>query len=1053
MEALGTHPEVRELQRTMRDLVALSAMPAAWIGRDLKEITEGCLDVLTGVLDVSAASVRLRDVDNGNESEAVYDPEHIDFVDWVREQASTTGSTQRSKVQNFDFLGGPLRVAFLPIGLNSAFGLMAIASSRPDFPSESEMLLASVAGNHAATAFQTACLRVEAEVERHRLKEVLSQAPAAIALLNGPEHRWAFVNDLYIRVTGRKSTTDFVGKTLYEALPELEGQGFLELMDRVYATGEPFIGSEMRITLNRSADSGPEDGYFNFVYQPVLNRAGTVDAILVHAVEVTDQVLSRKQIEISEGRLRLAQTAAHVGTWEWDPIRHTRNLSDELHDIFGYEKSDPNPGQTWASRIAPEDFPKVREWMEQGQISGHMDFEYRYRHPARGVRWLHCKGSRLKQGSRMYGVVIDITERKQTEEALKQSEERLRAIIETTPECVKIVASDGTLMHMNSAGLGMVGVDCAEMAVGRSIYDVIAPEDRERFAEFNKRICAGAKEALEFDIIDMNGGRHHMESHAAPLQEFDGSTAHLAVTRDVTARKLAENAIREREEEFRGLANSMPQLVWMANPDGHIFWYNQRWCEYTGSSRDEMESLGWQRFHDPELLPEVIERWTASLVNGEPFEMTFPLRGADGIFRPFLTRVVPVHDANGKITRWFGTNTDVSAEMEAQQVLRESKDKLESALVASQRLAAIVESSDDAIVSKDLNGIVTSWNRRAEQIFGFRADEIIGQSIIKIIPDELQAGEQDILTTIARGEGIEHFETVRRTKSGQLLDVSLTISPVKDETGKIVGAAKIARDITQRKKTERALRTTERLASVGRLAATVAHEMNNPLEAVTNLVFLARKAESKEASDEFLATAEEELGRVSLITKQTLGFYRETKGSSLTNLGSIIQPLVSILHSRSRNKSITINTEIRCDEEIKCVAGEIRQLFANLLGNSIDAVPNGGRIQVRISEATERGGQLRNGVRLTVADSGPGIHPIVKDKLFEPFFTTKKDVGTGLGLWISKSIVENHGGSIRVKSSVVPGRSWTVFSVFLPAAPPTTDADPPKQMAIADPTG
>ena len=243
-----------------------------------------------------------------------------------------------------------------------------------------------------------------------------------------------------------------------------KGQGFIELLDRVYATGEPFIGREMKATLNRSADSGPEDAYFNFVYQPILNRAGTVDGILVHAVEVTDQVLTRKQIEISEGRLRLAQAAAHVGTWEWDPIQNTRVLSDELHDIFGYEKNDPNSSQTWSSRIAPDDFAKVCELMEQGQISGHMDFEYRYRHPERGLRWLHCKGSSLRQDSRMYGVVIDITERKQTEEALKQSEERLRAIIETTPECVKIVASDGTLMQMNSAGLAMVGADCAEMA-------------------------------------------------------------------------------------------------------------------------------------------------------------------------------------------------------------------------------------------------------------------------------------------------------------------------------------------------------------------------------------------------------------------------------------------------------------------------------------------------------------------------------------------------------------------------------------------------------------
>ncbi len=791
MEALGTAPETRELQRTMRDLAALSAMPAAWIGRGLSEITQGCLDVLVGVLDVSAAYVRLRDVINGQEDEAVFDPDHTSFAEWVHLQVATPGPTQSARILRFDPSSRNLRVAVLPVGLNYAPGLMAIASSRANFPTESEMLLASVVANHASIAFRTVCLREEAELERSRLKELLSQAPAGIALLNGPEHRWTYVNNLYVRVTGRKSANDFIGKTLHGALPELEGQGFIELMDRVYATGEPFIGREMKATLNRPANVGPEDAYFNFVYQPILNRVGTVDGILVHAVEVTDQVLARKQIEISEGRLRLAQAAAHIGTWEWDPLKDARFLSEELRAIFGYEENDSNSFETWASRVAPDDFERVRELMEAGHQSGQMDFEYRYRHPVLGLRWLHCRGSRAQGDSRMFGVVIDITERKQTEKAL-----------------------------------------------------------------------------------------------------------------------------------------------------------------------------------------------------------------------------------------------------------RESNDKLEVALVASQRLAAIVESSDDAIVSKNLDGTVTSWNRRAEQMFGFSAEEMIGESILKIIPDHLHTTEREILATIARGDRIEHFETIRRTKSGELLEVSLTISPTKDESGRIVGAAKIARDITQRRKTEHALRTTERLASVGRLASTVAHEMNNPLEAVTNLVYLAQRTESIDQIKELLATAESELGRASLITKQTLGFYRETKDLSPRRVGSLIQPLISIFQSRFQNKSILVDCEVRHDPEVFCVPGEICQLFANLLGNSIDAVPSGGRIRIRISATSEHGGDSRNGVRLTVADSGAGIPPSLKEKLFEPFFTTKKDVGTGLGLWICKSIVENHRGSIRIRSCAVPGRSWTVFSVFLPERPPISMADP-----------
>ena len=355
-----------------------------------------------------------------------------------------------------------------------------------------------------------------------------------------------------------------------------------------------------------------------------------------------------------------------------------------------------------------------------------------------------------------------------------------------------------------------------------------------------------------------------------------------------------------------------------------------------------------------------------------------------------------------------------------------------SAQEASQRLSAIVASSDDAIVSKDLTGIVSSWNASAEMMFGFTAEEMIGQPITKIIPPELHEDETRILATIARGERIEHFETVRVTKNGERVEVSLTVSPLKDESGRIVGAAKIARDITQRKKAENALHTAERLASVGRLAATIAHEINNPLEALTNLVYLARNADNQKDAQVYLAGAEEELERVSHLTRQTLGFYRETKGASKVRVGSMVTGLLTVFASRTRNKGIEITAEIDEDPEISAVPGEIRQLVANLVGNSIDAADGGGRIRVRVSAATQWGAACRKGVRITVGDNGSGIPRELRAQLFEPFFTTKKEVGTGLGLWVCKSIVEKHRGAIRVKSSTGPGKSWTVFSVFLP---------------------
>jgi len=365
--------------------------------------------------------------------------------------------------------------------------------------------------------------------------------------------------------------------------------------------------------------------------------------------------------------------------------------------------------------------------------------------------------------------------------------------------------------------------------------------------------------------------------------------------------------------------------------------------------------------------------------------------------------------------------------------LRRNQQQLQIALVASQHLAAIVESSDDAIVSKDLNGIVTSWNSGAEKMFGYTSREMIGRPILTIIPPELQDDENRILATIARGDRIEHFETERVGKNGRRIEVSLTISPVKDDEGRIIGAAKIARDITQAKRAERALRTSERLASVGRLAATVAHEINNPLEAITNLVYLAKNSDSQGSALEYLTKAEEELERISHITRQTLGFYRETKGATRIRIGTLVTSLLSVFSSRIRSKQLEVRTEIKQDPEVHVIPGEIRQVIANLFGNSIDAVETGGRIRVRVSALAAWGSQPRPGVRVTIADNGLGIPNDIRPMLFEPFFTTKKDVGTGLGLWVCKSIIRKHGGSIRFRSSTTPGRSGTAFSVFFPA--------------------
>ena len=434
----------------------------------------------------------------------------------------------------------------------------------------------------------------------------------------------------------------------------------------------------------------------------------------------------------------------------------------------------------------------------------------------------------------------------------------------------------------------------------------------------------------------------------------------------------------------------------------------------------------WEELVHPDDRAEAVRQVELSLQTRAPVQAEWRVIWPDGSIHWLLARWQAISDESGKLVRLTGVNIDITEQKRAQE--------------AQQRLSAIVASSDDAIISKDLSGIVTSWNAAAERMFGYTADEIIGGSIMTIIPPELYEDEDRILSTIARGEKIEHFETMRLHKNGTRVEVALTVSPVRDRSGKIIGSAKIARDITQTKRTERSLRTAERLASVGRLAATVAHEINNPLEAISNLVYLAKQTDSPEVARSYLEGAEEELDRIFHISKQTLGFYREVKGATAIRLSAIVTSLLSVFASRTRSKNIQVYPEVRGDTEVRGVPGELRQVVANLMSNSIDAVPSGGRIRIRVSKAWGANQTRSPGVRLTIADNGSGISPDILKHLFEPFVTSNKEIGTGLGLWITKTIVAAHGGTIRVKSSTKPGKSWTVFTIFLPAAASQTAA-------------
>ena len=350
-----------------------------------------------------------------------------------------------------------------------------------------------------------------------------------------------------------------------------------------------------------------------------------------------------------------------------------------------------------------------------------------------------------------------------------------------------------------------------------------------------------------------------------------------------------------------------------------------------------------------------------------------------------------------------------------------------------QQLAAIVTSSEDAILSFTVDGIVTSWNRGAESLYGYTAREIIGRPLAVIVPTDRIGELARNLDRLNREERVGSYETERVHKNGARLRVLLSVSPIRNERGELVGASAIARDISQQKRTEEALRRNERLATAGRLTAAIAHEIRNPLEALINLVYLARRDAA--GRDEYLRLAEQEIGRLDSIAQQALGFVRETTSPERLDPAKILDEVLQLYLRKLQQNHITVDKRSQEQMEIFGFPGELRQLFSNLILNAMEAMKDGGTLHLRVVRTHEWSGEQRPGACVTIADTGNGIQSTDLPHIFEPFYTTKKENGTGLGLWLAYGIAQKHTGWIKVSSRTTAGHSGTVFSVFLPESP------------------
>jgi len=481
---------------------------------------------------------------------------------------------------------------------------------------------------------------------------------------------------------------------------------------------------------------------------------------------------------------------------------------------------------------------------------------------------------------------------------------------------------------------------------------------------------------------------------------------------------------------------SIGEAVIACDADGDVVFMNGVAEKLTGWTQDE----AWQRplGEIVRLIDEETQSPTDRVPQSETVARTANytlLVRRDGMAIPIDDSSAPIRNSDGQLTGIVLIFRDITErrrdERHRESLMRDAEESLRLLRRQSSELETIYKTAPIGLALFDpVEFRYLRLNDTQAKIVGLPAEEILGKTLTEIAPID---GLKEMFEQVAQGKPLRNaqLEGELPTQPGVQRYWTVNYFPVYGEDGKVQAITAASLEVTAQKRAERALIQNEKIAAVGRLASSIAHEINNPLEAVTNLLYLAGHTADLQQIRDYLDTADRELRRISLIASQTLRFYRQSTRPQAIQCKALVESVLTLNQGRLMNSGIKVEMRPWAEQPIICFEGEIRQVLNNLVGNAVDAMPRGGLLLIR-SRRTTNWNSGEQGVTLTFADTGSGISRAVQRRIFEPFFTTKDNHGTGLGLWISQEIVEKHQGKLGVRSSQRPGKSGTVFRLFLP---------------------
>jgi PAS domain S-box-containing protein len=798
--------------------------------------------------------------------------------------------------------------------------------------------------------------------------------------------------------------------------------------------------------------------------------------------DITDRKLAENALRESDERFR--QLADHITDVFWIRSADMRTLhyvSPAFERIWGRSiaslYADPH---AWSDFVVEEDRARVLAAFQALGQDPPLDIEYRIARPDGEIRWVHVRAFQVRDAAgqviRNTGIVSDITQRRLIDAALHESEQRYRALVEWSPEPCAVTRA-GTIMFLNPAAVRMIGAASPQQLIGTSIVERVHPDSRAlaRRRVEQARTSGGALPLVEERFMRLDGTVIDVEIQGTAIV-FDGEPALFSSIRDVTASRRAAAALRASAEEFRLLAEAVPQMVWIARADGWNLYFNQRWVEYTGMTLEESAGHGWSRPFHPADRQRAEDAWRHSTETLTIYSLECLLRRADGAYRWWLVRGAPVTESDGSVSRWFGTCTDIHdlklAQLEAARTNRALTMLSISAGPSAGTGAAFFElmarNMADAIGGQA--GFVAEVLPGEPAIARTIAAIVEGETVASLdypirgtFCEGLMASDASIMAVLPPGQyppalaravpGARGYLGRRLIgASGERLGLVFVLFRDVPEDRAIAtatlqifaarAASELERQVVDAQVREQAalLLRAQRLESIGTLAGGIAHDLNNMLTPILMSVGMLEDTVIDESARTLLATVRTSAQRSADLVKQVLSFAKGVEGERVPiDLLRLMRDLLSVIHGTLPKSIEVVFDPAPLLWTVTGDATQLHQVLMNLCVNARDAMPTGGHLTVTVDNLVL--GKANAGinvdahpgryVRVRVVDDGTGIPAGIRDRIFEPFFTTKGvGEGTGLGLSTSLAIVKSHGGFMQLDSRAGAG---TTFDVYLPA--------------------